>query len=246
MALEIQNLHVEVEGTQILNGINLVFEPDSIHVIMGPNGSGKSTLANALMGHPKYKITQGKIILDGKDITHEPVNIRAKAGLFLSFQYPQEVQGVTISNFLRTAVNAKRDEGNKLSVIDFHKILKEKMALLKMDPAFSRRALNHGFSGGEKKRNEMLQLMLLEPKYALLDETDSGLDVDAIKTVAENIITAREHTQMGVVVITHYNRFLQYLKPHKVSILYKGNIIKQGGFELAQQIEKEGFEKIIN
>jgi len=244
--LEICDLHVEVEGTEIIKGVSLTFHSGKVHALMGPNGSGKSTLANALMGHPKYKITQGKIVLDGKDITKEKADVRAKAGLFLSFQYPAEVQGVTISNFLRTAVNNFKPKEDQLSVIDFHKLLQEKMASLKMDSSFSRRYLNAGFSGGEKKRAEILQMLLLEPKYALLDESDSGLDVDAIKTVAEGINVARESTQAGIIVITHYHKFLQFLKPDEVSILYKGKIIAQGGYELAQRIEKEGFEVMIN
>ncbi|HIG92925.1 TPA: Fe-S cluster assembly ATPase SufC [Candidatus Woesearchaeota archaeon] len=242
--LEIIDLKVEVGGIEIIQGVTLTFHPGQIHALMGPNGSGKSTLANAIMGHPKYKITQGKILLDGKDITHEKTNLRAKAGLILSFQYPSEITGVAIGNFLRTAVNNLREQ--KYSVVEFHHLLKEKMAQLKMDSSFMRRYLNEGFSGGEKKRAEILQLIMLEPRYALLDEADSGLDVDAIKTVAEGINLVRKTQQeMGIIIITHYNRILEYLHPDQVSILYQGKIIASGGYELATRIEKEGFEPVI-
>lgn len=241
--LEIIDLHVEVEGIEIIKGVSLVFSPGKVHAIMGPNGSGKSTLANAIMGHPKYKITKGRILLDGKDITEQKANLRAKAGLFLSFQYPAEITGVTISNFLRTALNNLQEK--KYSILDFHNLLKEKMKELKMDPSFGKRYLNEGFSGGEKKRAEILQLIVLEPKYALLDETDSGLDVDAIRIVAEGINKIKQRKEMGIIVITHYNRILEYLKPDEISILYQGKIIANGGYELAKQIEKEGFEELI-
>jgi Fe-S cluster assembly ATP-binding protein len=241
MSIEIQDLYVEIEGKEIIKGVSLTFEEGRVHALMGPNGSGKSTLAKALMGHPKYKITSGKILIDGKDMTSAHVQERAKAGLFLSFQNPTEIVGVTIGNFLRTAVNAKREV--KYSVIEFHKLLKEKMAELKMDPSFSRRYLNAGFSGGEKKRAEILQMSMLEPTYALLDETDSGLDVDAIKTVAEGINSMKH--KMGIVIITHYHKFLEFIQPNQVSILYEGKIVKHGGKELAEEIEKEGFEQFI-
>jgi len=240
--LEIKDLHVEVDGKEILKGISLTLESGKIHALMGPNGSGKSTLANAVMGHPKYKITKGKILLDNVDITSEKADKRAKAGLFLSFQHPQEISGVRITNFLRTAVNEIK--GTNHSVIDFHKMLQEKMTFLNMDASFLKRNLNEGFSGGEKKRAEMLQMLMLEPKYAMLDETDSGLDVDAIRIVAEGINKVKD--QMGVLLITHYDRFLQYLQPDSVSIIHEGKIIKQGNYELAEQIQKEGFTGIIN
>lgn len=244
--LEIIDLHVEVDGKEIIKGVTLTFYPGKVHALMGPNGSGKSTLAHAIMGHPKYKITKGKIVLDGEDITHAKPEVRAQKGLFLSFQYPSEISGVTISNFLRTAVNNLREKKNlaPYSVVDFHKLLKEKMAQLKIDASFSKRYLNEGFSGGEKKRMEMLQLSMLEPRYALLDETDSGLDVDSIKTVAEGIERIRKEKEMGIVVITHYNKFLEYLKPDAVSVLYNGRIVKTGSYELARQIEKEGFREL--
>jgi Fe-S cluster assembly ATP-binding protein len=241
MTLEIKNLHVEVDGKEIIKGVSLTFHSGKVHALMGPNGSGKSTLAQAMMGNPKYKITKGQIILDGIDITNMKVNERARKGLFLSFQYPIEVSGVTISNFLRTAVNNLREK--PYSVIEFHKLLKETMASIGMDASFSRRNLNEGLSGGEKKRAEMLQMVMLNPKYALLDETDSGLDVDAIKIVADSINKVKN--EIGVVVITHYNKFLQYLEPDEVSILFDGRIIVSGGNELAHKIEQEGFEGVI-
>jgi len=241
MALEIIDLHVAVQGKEVIKGVSLQFEQGKVHALMGPNGSGKSTLAHALMGDPRYTITSGKIILDGKDITFAKPEERAKAGLFLSFQYPSEIPGVAISSFLRLAVNNLHQKG--LSVIEFHKLLKEKMAQLQVDPSFSRRSLNEGFSGGEKKRVEILQMLLLEPAYAFLDETDSGLDVDAIKIVAEGIQQARKNkSSMGVVVITHYHKFLQFLHPDKVTVLMSGKVIASGGYELAQKIEQEGFE----
>ena len=241
--LEIVDLHVEVDGKEIIKGVSLTFYPGKVHALMGPNGSGKSTLAHALMGHPKYKITDGKILLDGEEITSAKPEIRAQKGLFLSFQYPSEISGVTISNFLRTAVNNLREKKNlaPYSVVDFHRLLKEKMAQLKIDSSFSKRYLNQGFSGGEKKRMEMLQLSMLEPKYALLDETDSGLDADAIKIVAEGVEQIRKEKETSIIVITHYMRFLEFLKPDNVSVLFNGKIVKTGGYELAQHIEKEGF-----
>ncbi len=241
-AIEINNLHVQVESKEILKGINLTFEPGKIHVIMGPNGAGKSTLSYALMGHPKYNITQGKILLNGKDITDIPTDQRAKAGLFLSFQYPVEIPGIRLSHFLRTAVNNHREK--KLSVLEFQELLKQKMDLLKMDHSFSRRYLNEGFSGGEKKRAEILQLLLLEPKYAILDETDSGLDIDAMKIVAENINLLRQNkSQMGIIIITHYKRFVELLHPDKVSILLDGRIIKEGDEKLINEIDEKGFKE---
>jgi Fe-S cluster assembly ATP-binding protein len=240
--LEIKDLHVEIDGKEMIKGVSLTFYQSKVHVIMGPNGSGKSTLANAIMGHPRYKITQGKIILNGKDITKEKTNVRAKLGLFLSFQHPQEIPGITINNFLRTAVNSVKNR--QYSVMEFYALLKNKMVELNMDPAFSNRYLNEGFSGGEKKKTEILQMAMLEPKYALLDETDSGTDVDAIKIIAKAVNKLK--SKSGIIVITHYNRFLKYIHPDKISILYQGKIIKQGDFKLAKQIENEGFEKTIN
>ncbi|HLC81641.1 MAG TPA: Fe-S cluster assembly ATPase SufC [Candidatus Nanoarchaeia archaeon] len=243
-ALEIRNLQVEVTGRMIINRVDLTLKAGEIHALMGPNGSGKSTLANALMGDTKCKITSGSITVDGKDLTLAKANERAKAGLFLSFQYPIEVSGLSLHSFLRTAVNNQRDESAKYSVVDFYKLLQEKMKLLGIDSSFSRRDLNAGLSGGEKKRNEMLQLSLLEPKYALLDEIDSGLDVDAIRLVAEQINRIKAKTGMAILLITHYSQFLEFLQPDKVSIIHEGRIIKQGGYELAQEINREGFAGI--
>ncbi|MEK6809824.1 MAG: Fe-S cluster assembly ATPase SufC [Nanoarchaeota archaeon] len=245
--LEAIDLHVEVDGKEIIKGVTLTFYSGKVHALMGPNGSGKSTLANALAGHPKYKITKGKILLNGEDITYAKPEARAQKGLFLSFQYPSEISGVTISNFLRNAVNNLRENKGlaPYSVLDFHKLLKEKMTQLKIDSSFSKRYLNQGFSGGEKKRMEMLQLALLEPKYALLDETDSGLDVDAMKTVAEGVENIRSEKETGIIVITHYSKFLDFLKPDTVSVLLEGKIVKSEGYALAQYIEKNGFSGLI-
>jgi len=246
MALEIKNLTVAVEGKEIVKGVSLFFHPGKVHALMGPNGSGKSTLALALAGHPRYTITSGKIVLDGKEITLAKPEERAKARLFLSFQYPATVAGVTVSNFLRTAVNSLREVRGEKSygVMDFHALLKEKMLQLKIDASFAGRSLNEGFSGGEKKRMEILQLLMLEPKYAILDEPDSGLDVDAIKIVAEGITLLRKKTNMSIIVITHYHKFMDFLEPDAVSVMKEGKIIISGGREIAEKIEKEGFENV--
>ncbi|MBI2666855.1 Fe-S cluster assembly ATPase SufC [Candidatus Woesearchaeota archaeon] len=246
MALEIKNLRVEVEHREIIKDISLAFEAGKVHALIGPNGSGKSTLAHALMGHPQCKIISGSIVLDGKDITQEKPHLRARQGLFLSFQYPATVAGVTVSNFLRTAVNGLREaRGEKpYGVIDFHALLKEKMAQLKIDASFAGRSLNEGFSGGEKKRLEILQLLMLEPKYAILDEPDSGTDVDAIKIVAEGINYLKKKISLGIIVITHYNKFLEFLEPDIVNVLINGKIVASGDRGLAKMIEKNGFEKI--
>ena len=240
MKLEIKDLHVEVEGKEILKGISLTIEQGKVHALMGPNGSGKSTLANVLLGHPKYTVTQGKIILNGEDITNLPPNERASKGLFLSFQYPKEISGVTLTNFLRAAYNATHEP---LSIVDFYKLLQTKMAQLHVDKKFAQRYLNEGFSGGEKKKAEILQMLVLQPTFAILDETDSGLDVDALKIVAEgiNTVTCKDR---GILLITHYNRILEYITPDIVSILQDGKITKTGGKELAQQIEQKGFKEL--
>jgi len=206
---------------------------------MGPNGSGKSTLAYALMGHPRYEITSGKILLNGEDVTKAKPDERARKGLFLSFQYPQEISGVSVSNFLRTALNARNE--NPISVLDFHKLLKEKMNLLKIDKSFALRYLNEGFSGGEKKRMEILQMAVLQPQIGILDETDSGLDVDALRTVAKGINDLRGK-ELGVLLITHYQRILNYITPDKVHIVMDGQIVKSGGKELALEVEERGYE----
>jgi Fe-S cluster assembly ATP-binding protein len=242
MSLTISNLHVSVDDTPIIHGLDLEIAPGTIHVIMGPNGSGKSTLANTLMGHPKYEINEGSIMLDGEALTDAEPDERAKAGLFLSMQYPPEIAGVTISNFLRVAVQSLT--GEKQNPITFYKFLQEKMQAFGMDPAFAKRYVNHGFSGGEKKRAEILQLAVLDPTYAILDETDSGLDVDALRIVAEGINTF--HTEeKGVLLITHYNRILEYITPDFVHIMANGNIIKTGTAELAKEIEATGYEQFL-
>lgn len=243
MKLEIKNLTVEIDGKEILHGITLTINKGEVHALMGPNGSGKSTLANTLMGHPKYEITGGKIILDGEDITEMDPNKRAQLGLFLSFQYPQEIEGVTLANFLRTAYNSTHPDDQK-GMVPFHKYMKEKMSELKMDLAFARRYLNKGFSGGEKKRAEILQMSILQPGYVLLDETDSGLDVDALKVVADGVNKLRDPNR-GFLLITHYQRILHYIQPDKVHIIKDGHLVKTGEAELAQRIENEGFEPIL-
>ena len=239
MSLEVRNLHVKIGGEEILKGVNLRVEKGEVAGIMGPNGSGKSTLAYALMGHPKCGVTSGQIFLDDEDITHLAVDKRAKKGLFLSFQHPQEVPGLTVSNFLRTAYNSIT--GKIISVLDFHKLLKERMEMLKIDPSFSKRYLNEGFAGGEKKKMEILQLAILQPKFAILDETDSGTDVDALRIISNGINAMQKELGMGIILITHYDRILQYVRPDKVHILVEGKITKTGGPELAQEIEKHGY-----
>ena len=236
--LEIKNLYVEVEGKEILKGVNLKFEKGKIHALMGPNGSGKSTLANVIMGNPKYKIIKGKILFNGEDITNLNSNQRAKKGIFLSFQNPSEIEGVTISNFLRMALNNSKNK--KISVLDFHKLLKNKLKLLKMPENFSERYLNQGFSGGEKKKSEILQLTILDPKIAILDETDSGLDIDALKTIASEINMLMNKNKT-IIVITHYKRILEYLKPDKLFVMINGKIAIEGDYKLIDQLEEKGY-----
>ena len=240
--LEIKDLHVNVEGEEILKGVNLKIELGKVHALMGPNGSGKSTMANVLMGNPKYKVTEGKILLDGEDITELSADERAKLGLFLSFQYPSEITGVTMSNFLRTAYNSVKK--TNVNVLDFHRKLKDKMKELEMDSAFSKRYINEGFSGGEKKRAEILQMAILEPKYAILDETDSGLDIQAIKIVGDNVTKMRS-PERGILIITHYYRILNHITPDKVHVMINGEIVDEGGKELAEEIENNGFNKYM-
>jgi Fe-S cluster assembly ATP-binding protein len=243
--LVINNLQVSVEDTEILKGVNLTIRSGEVHAVMGPNGTGKSTLAYALMGHPKYKITGGEATLDGRDLLDLDPNERSKLGLFLAFQYPVAVPGVSVANFLRTAINAHRKgqdlEDKGISIPDFRKKLKEKMALLDMDESFAGRYLNDGFSGGEKKRVEILQMATLEPKISILDETDSGLDIDALKIVAHGIKAVNKKDQ-GVLVITHYQRILNYITPDFVHVMLNGRIVESGGPELALRLEEEGYE----
>lgn len=241
MSLHITDLHIQIEDTPIVRGVSLEIKPGEVHAIMGPNGSGKSTLANTLMGHPKYQITQGSIVVDGVEVTDLGPEERAKVGLFLSMQYPPEIPGVTIQNFLRTAYNALHSD-KQLNPIEFQKLLKSKMSELKIDPEFARRHLNVGFSGGEKKRAEILQLALLDPTYALLDETDSGLDVDALRIVSEGI-NHFKNEKKGVLLITHYNRILQYVQPDFVHIMRNGVIERTGGPELALEVEAKGYDQ---
>ena len=240
VTLKIKDLHVSVEGEMIVKGVSLEVKEGEIAAIMGPNGSGKSTLVNTIMGHPAYVVEKGEILIDGKNIVELSADKRAKLGLFLSFQYPSAISGVTISNFLRTALDSMK--GTKTPVPEFMKLLKEKMGLLNMDASFAKRYLNEGFSGGEKKRNEILQLAVLEPRIALLDETDSGLDIDALKTVAQGVNTVKQKTGMGVLLVTHYQRLLNYIKPDKVYIMVGGKIVKQGDALLAVEVENRGYE----
>ncbi len=240
VTLEIKDLHVSVEGEMIVKGVSLTVKEGEVVAIMGPNGSGKSTLVNTIMGHPAYVVEKGEILVDEKNIVELKADERARLGLFLSFQYPSAISGVTIANFLRTALNAMK--GTKTPVPEFMKLLKERMGLLSMDFSFSKRYLNEGFSGGEKKRNEILQLAVLEPRIALLDETDSGLDIDALRVVADGVNAVKKKTGMGVLLVTHYQRLLNYIKPDKVYIMVGGKIVKEGDALLAVEVENKGYE----
>ena len=241
--LEIKNLHVSIEDKEILKGVNLTIKGGEFHAEMGPNGTGKSTLASAIMGHPKYEVTSGSITMDGEDVLEMEVDERAKAGLFLAMQYPSEISGVTNADFMRSAINSKREEGNEISLMKFIKEMDKKMELLEMDPDMAQRYLNEGFSGGEKKRNEILQLMMLQPSIAILDEIDSGLDIDALKVVSKGINQMRSE-DFGCLMITHYQRLLNYITPDYVHVMMQGKIVKSGGAELAQRLEAEGYEWI--
>ncbi|MDT3316907.1 Fe-S cluster assembly ATPase SufC [Microbacterium sp. KSW4-11] len=245
--LEIRDLHVTVETeageTPILNGVTLTVRTGETHAIMGPNGSGKSTLAYTIAGHPKYTVTGGTITLDGEDVLAMSVDERARAGLFLAMQYPVEIPGVTVTNFLRTAKTAV--DGEAPSIRSWTKDVKQAMQNLRMDPKFAARNVNEGFSGGEKKRHEILQLELLKPKLAVLDETDSGLDVDALKIVSEGVNRAKEQTDMGVLLITHYTRILRYIQPDFVHVLVNGRVAEEGGPELAARLEDEGYDRFL-
>lgn len=239
----IDGLKASVEGKEILKGLSLSIQGGEIHAIMGPNGTGKSTLASTLMGHPKYEVTAGTVTLDGEDVLDMAVDERARAGLFLAMQYPSEISGVTNSDFLRSAINAKRGEGNEISLIKFIRQMEKKMKELDMAAEFAHRYLNEGFSGGEKKRNEILQMMLLEPRICILDEIDSGLDIDALRIVAEGVNSLKSEDR-GFLIITHYQRLLDYITPDFVHIMMQGRIVKSGGAELAEQVEKDGYDWI--
>ncbi len=237
--LEIKNLHVSVEEKPILKGVNLKVQKGEVHALMGPNGSGKSTLSYTLMGHPKYQVTQGDILVRGKSILELPPDERARQGLFLAFQYPMTIPGVTVQNFLRAAYNGSK--GKDLTPLEFNMILLEKMRKLGVEPQFARRYVNEGFSGGEKKRLEVLQMAILEPTVAVLDEPDSGLDIDAVRIVADGI-NAYKGPQNGVLIITHYQRILNYVNPTKVTVILDGRVVKDGGPELALQLEDKGYD----
>lgn len=245
--LVIKDLHASVEfdggNKEILRGVSLTLESGSVQAVMGPNGSGKSTLAYVIAGHPKYTVTSGSITLDGQDVLDMSVDERARAGLFLAMQYPVEIPGVTVSNFLRTAATSVRGEAPKLR--EWIREVKDAMAGLQMDSSFSERNVNEGFSGGEKKRHEVLQLSLLKPKFAILDETDSGLDVDALKTVSEGVNAFHANSDAGILLITHYTRILRYITPDVVHVFVDGRIVESGGPELAEDLEAHGYERFI-
>src|SRR5512146_1294811 len=243
----IHNLHVNIEDKEILKGVNLSIPQGEVHAIMGPNGTGKSTLAYTLMGHPSYKVTEGEALFKGQNILELKPDERSRLGLFLAFQYPVSIPGVSVANFLRTAVNARRKalnhEDKGVGIPEFRRMLREKMELLKMDPAFASRYLNEGFSGGEKKRAEILQMAVLKPEIAVLDETDSGLDIDALRVVSEGV-NALRGSDLGVLLITHYQRILNYVKPDVVHVMMDGRIVESGGPELAFSLEERGYEWI--
>jgi Fe-S cluster assembly ATP-binding protein len=239
--LTIDGLRATVEGKEILKGLSLEVKGGEVHAIMGPNGTGKSTLASTLMGHPKYEVTEGSVTLDGENVLEMAVDERARAGLFLAMQYPSEITGVTNADFLRSAINARRGEGNEISLIKFIRQMEAKMKELEMNTEFAHRYLNEGFSGGEKKRNEILQMMLLEPKIVILDEIDSGLDIDALRIVANGVNSLRSPDR-AFLIITHYQRLLNYIQPDFVHVMMQGRIVKSGGPELALRLEAEGYD----
>jgi Fe-S cluster assembly ATP-binding protein len=244
-SLKIKDLKVSVEEKPILKGLSLEVKQGEIHAIMGPNGSGKSTMAYSLAGHPKYEVESGEVWMDDINLLELDPAERARMGLFLAFQYPTAIPGISMANFLRTAVNSVRGgNGNSMPIVEFRKLLTEKMELLKVDKSFARRYLNEGFSGGEKKRAEILQMALLEPKFVILDETDSGLDIDALRVVSEGV-NALTGPERGFIIITHYQRILNYIKPDFVHVMHDGRIIESGGSELAERLEEEGYDKIV-
>lgn len=237
----IDGLKANIENKEILKGVDITIGGGEVHAIMGPNGTGKSTLASAIMGHPKYEVTGGSVTLNGEDVLEMDVDERARAGLFLAMQYPAEITGVTNADFMRSAINARREEGNEISLIRFIRQLESKMKELEINPEFAHRYLNEGFSGGEKKRNEILQMMMLEPKLVILDEIDSGLDIDALRIVAAGV-NAMRNPERGFLIITHYQRLLDYIKPDYVHVMMQGRIVKSGGPELAERLEAEGYD----
>jgi Fe-S cluster assembly ATP-binding protein len=237
--LKIEDLHVEIDGQEIVKGLDLEVGKGEIHAIMGPNGSGKSTLANVLMGHPRYEVTEGSITFQGEDVFELEPDERAKLGMFLAFQYPSEVPGVSVANFLRTAVNSVREE--ELNPMEMYRLLQEKMSIMQMDPKFAERYLNEGFSGGEKKRNEILQMLMLDPKLAIMDETDSGLDIDALQVVAKGV-NEMKGPEFSAVIITHYQRILRYIEPDRVHVMLDGRLVTSGGKELADDLEEKGYD----
>ncbi|MFJ6412188.1 Fe-S cluster assembly ATPase SufC [Terribacillus saccharophilus] len=241
--LEIKDLHVSIEDKEILKGVNLTIKSGEFHAVMGPNGTGKSTLASAIMGHPKYEVTSGSITLDGEDVLEMEVDERARAGLFLAMQYPSEISGVTNSDFLRSSINARRAEGDEIPLMKFIKEMDEAMDFLEMDKNMAQRYLNEGFSGGEKKRNEILQLLMMKAEIGILDEIDSGLDIDALKVVAKGINKLRDEN-FGCLIITHYQRLLNYIEPDFVHVMMQGRVVKSGGSELSKRLEAEGYDWI--
>ncbi len=241
--LEIKDLHASINGTEILKGLNLTLPKGEVHAIMGPNGSGKSTLAKVMAGHEDYEVTGGDVQMDGESILDLDVDERSRAGLFLAFQYPSEIPGVSNANFLRAALQARLPEGEEIDAVAFYKRMYGKMDLLEMDRKFTARSVNDGFSGGEKKRNEILQMLMLEPKYAVLDETDSGLDIDALRIVANGVNAMRSENR-GMLLITHYQRLLDYIEPDFVHVMFDGRIIRTGGKELALELEEKGYDWI--
>ena len=241
MSLTIENLHASVDGNEILKGLNLEIPAGEVHAIMGPNGSGKSTLSKIIAGHDDYEVSEGRVLLDGVDIAKLAVDERSRAGIFLAFQYPAEVPGVSNANFLRAALQARLPEGEEIDAVAFYKDMYAKMDELEMNRKFTSRSVNEGFSGGEKKRNEILQMIMLDPRYCLLDETDSGLDIDALKVVAKGVNSMRSENR-GFLVITHYQRLLDYIKPDHVHVMADGQIVKSGGAELALQLEESGYD----
>ncbi len=243
MSLIIKDLHASIGERQILKGLNFEMKPGKVQAIMGPNGSGKSTLSKVIAGHPDYTVTAGEILLNGENILEMEPDVRARAGIFMAFQYPSEIPGVTIANFLRAAVQARLPEGELIDAVEFYETLYAKMDMLEMKREFTTRFVNEGFSGGEKKRNEILQMAMLEPKYAILDETDSGLDIDALRIVSHGV-NKLKGPHMGVLVITHYQRLLNYIVPDEVHVLMNGRIVQSGGKELALELEEKGYDWI--